>query len=75
MNKEQQLQAMEELFPRAGTLHCQCLYEIENNLPRTKYCFMACHDQHMILHERYLKEKENGNITDEKNEQASKKKA
>lgn len=32
--------------------HCQCLYEIENNLPRTIHCFMACHDQHQILADR-----------------------
>ena len=22
--------------------HCQCLYEIENKLPRTKFCRVAC---------------------------------
>jgi hypothetical protein len=35
-------------------LHCQCLHEIENNLPRTKFCFMACLDQRKILHERSI---------------------
>lgn len=24
---------------------CQCSHEIENNLPRTKFCFMPCHAQ------------------------------
>lgn len=32
--------------------HCQCLYEIENNLPRTVFCFMACPDQFLILSQR-----------------------
>ena len=32
--------------------HCQCLYEIENKLPRTKFCFAACNDQWKILNER-----------------------
>lgn len=32
--------------------HCQCLYEIENNLPRTQHCFMPCSDQYEILRER-----------------------
>ncbi len=25
--------------------HCQCLYEIHNNLPRTIFCFMPCNAQ------------------------------
>lgn len=46
-----------------GFLHikkpfCRCLHEIENNLPRTQHCFMACSDQHEILAERRLKEQE-----------------
>lgn len=28
---------------------CQCLHEIENKLPRTKFCFMACSEQLEIL--------------------------
>ena len=32
--------------------HCQCLYEIENKLPRTIHCFVACQDQFQILRER-----------------------
>lgn len=35
--------------------HCQCLYEIENNLPRTQFCFMACSDQYEILKQREKK--------------------
>lgn len=30
---------------------CQCLYEIENNLPRTKFCFVPCHAQRMQLNQ------------------------
>jgi len=33
-------------------LHCKCLYEIENKLPRTKRCFIACMDQRKILFKR-----------------------
>lgn len=33
-------------------LHCQCLYEIENNLSRTKFCFRTCKDQREILKQR-----------------------
>lgn len=33
-------------------LHCQCLYEIENKLPRTKFCLTACRDQWDILNDR-----------------------
>ena len=33
--------------------NCQCLFEIENNLPRTKYCFVACKDQQMILKSKF----------------------
>ena len=32
--------------------YCQCLHEIENGLPRTKFCFLPCHDQRQILRER-----------------------
>lgn len=28
---------------------CQCLYEIENGLPRTQHCFMPCEAQRQIL--------------------------
>lgn len=31
---------------------CQCLHETENNLERTKHCFMPCENQHTILTER-----------------------
>lgn len=31
---------------------CRCLHEIENKLPRTKYCFKSCSDQHLILEGR-----------------------
>lgn len=31
---------------------CRCLYEIENNLPITQHCFMACDAQYRILAER-----------------------
>lgn len=29
--------------------HCQCLYESENNLPRTKRCRRPCRAQEIIL--------------------------
>ena len=32
--------------------HCQCLYEIENQLPRTKFCFAPCSAQRKILRSR-----------------------
>lgn len=32
--------------------HCQCLYESENNLPRTKRCRRPCGAQYYILEER-----------------------
>lgn len=35
-----------------GIPFCQCLHEIENNLPYTKKCFIACEGQHRILRER-----------------------
>lgn len=35
--------------------HCQCLHEIENKLPRTKRCMIACQAQHQILYERNAK--------------------
>ena len=34
------------------TPFCQCLYEIENGLQRTKYCIMACAEQIEILRQR-----------------------
>jgi hypothetical protein len=46
------------------TPFCQCLYEIENNLPRTQYCFVACPEQFKIMRIRAEKEKSK----DEKNE-------
>lgn len=33
---------------------CLCLHEIENNLPRTKFCFIPCEAQRNELHERRL---------------------
>ncbi|PCJ55976.1 MAG: hypothetical protein COA79_20415 [Planctomycetota bacterium] len=36
----------------APRLHCQCLYETENNLPRTRRCFATCQDQFKILRGR-----------------------
>ena len=35
-----------------ATPFCRCLNEIENNLPVTEYCFMACPDQKEILRQR-----------------------
>ena len=29
--------------------HCQCLYEIDNKLPRTKFCMVPCADQRLII--------------------------
>ena len=29
--------------------HCQCLYEIENNLTRTKFCMVPCRAQREII--------------------------
>ncbi len=43
-------------------LHCQCLYEIENKLPRTIFCFMPCPDQMEILAERDKTEKAKRNV-------------
>lgn len=37
---------------------CICLHEIENNLPRTKFCFMACLSQSKILREREKRKKQ-----------------
>ncbi len=31
---------------------CKCLYEIENNLPRTQHCFVPCLEQIEIMEER-----------------------
>lgn len=30
---------------------CQCLHEIENNLPRTKFCFIPCAAQRLLRKE------------------------
>lgn len=38
--------------------HCQCLYEIENRLPRSMFCFLSCKAQREILKERALEEKQ-----------------
>ena len=38
--------------------HCQCLYESENNLPRTKHCRRPCGAQDSILAERERHEME-----------------
>jgi len=52
MKKKKKI-TLEELFPNnRNNEYCQCLYEIENNLPRTKYCFMACKAQLIILSQR-----------------------
>lgn len=40
-----------------GIPFCQCLHEIENNLPRTISCFITCEDQHRILRDRENKKK------------------
>lgn len=29
-------------------MKCQCLFEIENKLPRTKFCFKPCEAQRQI---------------------------
>lgn len=39
-------------------LFCKCLYELENNLPRTKRCRRPCAAQDLILEEREAMEKE-----------------
>lgn len=31
---------------------CRCLHEIENDLPRTKFCFIPCRGQREILSQR-----------------------
>jgi len=31
---------------------CQCLYEIENGMPRTKFCLVPCSDQKEMLREK-----------------------
>lgn len=38
-------------------LFCRCLYEIENKLPRTMFCFMQCEDQIEILAQRNKEKK------------------
>ena len=40
-------------------LHCQCLYEIENKLPRTKFCFAPCSAQREIINQRSKIKKKN----------------
>lgn len=35
-----------------STPRCTCLYELENKLPRTKHCFVACSAQLEILEAR-----------------------
>lgn len=35
---------------------CKCLYEIENDLPRTRFCFMPCRDQRDIIFKREMLE-------------------
>ncbi len=44
---------------RINIRQCICLMEIENNLPRTKFCFMACDAQLEIIKERQKIEDEN----------------
>lgn len=45
------------MLVEVNTTHpfCQCLHEIENGLPRTQFCFVACSDQRQILRERMPK--------------------
>ena len=31
---------------------CQCLYEIENGMPRTKFCLVPCSGQKEMLREK-----------------------
>lgn len=38
---------------------CTCKYEIDNNLPRTKFCFVACAAQRQQLDNEIAKESEN----------------
>lgn len=33
---------------------CQCLYEIENGMPRTKFCFAPCSGQKEMLKDKKL---------------------
>jgi len=33
---------------------CQCLYEIENGMPRTKFCFAPCSEQKEMLKDKKL---------------------
>ncbi len=33
---------------------CQCLYEIENGMPRTKFCLVPCSGQKEMLREKGL---------------------
>jgi len=55
------------MFEKESKPHCQCLYELENKLPRTQHCFMACPEQWEILAERnrikIAKENEDKNKT------------
>ena len=37
-----------------NTGSCLCLHEMENNLPRTIHCFIACEAQRRELHERAM---------------------
>ena len=47
---------------RHGKPFCQCLYEIENHLPRTKYCRTPCRDQIEILNQRKNDEEKKDSI-------------
>lgn len=46
-----------EAFKTTKRPFCKCLYEIENNLPRTMFCFMPCRDQEEIMRQREEAEK------------------
>lgn len=42
----------DDVFKTTKQPFCRCLYEIENKLPRTKFCHHACRDQIKILSRR-----------------------
>lgn len=40
------------MFEKIEKPYCQCLFEIENKLPRTQHCFMPCFAQGEVLRAR-----------------------
>ncbi len=44
---------------RNSRIFCRCLYEIENDLERTKFCSRPCRNQRVILSERKEENKKN----------------